>query len=61
MLLRSGIYEVACNICGKDTMLVHMSQYIITYIVLGKTCTLQVQTLKGEEKYCEVMQNLLLE
>lgn len=38
-----------------------MSQYIITYIVLDKICTLQVQPLKGEEKYYKVMQNLLLE
>lgn len=41
-------------------MLVHVSQYIITYIVLGKICTLRVQPLKGEVKYYKVLQNLLL-
>lgn len=42
-------------------MLVHVSQYVITYLVLDKIRTLQVQPLKGEEKYYKVMQNLLLE
>lgn len=42
-------------------MLVHVSQYIITNTVLDKIRTLQVQALKGEEKFYKVMQNLQLE